>query len=98
NGKDNWFENRNNRGLHLFARLRPGVSLPEARTEIQTIARRLAQSYPRSNAGIGVTVLPIDQASHGVQSLVATLLKTLLGAGAVLLLIVCANVANLMLV
>jgi predicted permease len=93
-----WFENRNNRGLHLFARLRPGVSLPEARTEIQTIARRLAQSYPRSNAGIGATLLPIDQASHGVQSLVATLLKTLLGAGAVLLLIVCANVANLMLV
>ena len=94
----NWFENRNNRRLHVFARLRQGVSLPEARTEIQTIARRLAQSYPRSNAGIGATLLPIDQASHGVQTLVVTLLKTLLGAGAVLLLIVCANVANLMLV
>jgi predicted permease len=94
----NWFENRNNRRLHVFARLRQGVSLPEARTEIQTIARRLAQSYPRSNAGIGATLLPIDQASHGVQTLVVTLLETLLGAGAVLLLIVCANVANLMLV
>ena len=94
----NWFENRDNRRLHLLARLRPGVSLPEARTEIQTIARRLAQSYPRSNAGIGATLLPIDQASHGVQTLIVTLLKTLLGAGAVLLLIVCANVANLMLV
>jgi len=94
----NWFENRNNRRLHVFARLKQGVSLPEARTEIQTIARRLAQSYPRSNAGIGATLLPIDQASHGVQTLVVTLLETLLGAGAVLLLIVCANVANLMLV
>jgi predicted permease len=94
----NWLENRNNRRLHVFARLKQGVSLPEARTEIQTIARRLAQSYPRSNVGIGATLLPIDQASHGVQTLVVTLLETLLGAGAVLLLIVCANVANLMLV
>ena len=94
----NWFENRNNRRLHVFARLKQGVSLPEARTEIQTIARRLAQSYPRSNEGIGATLVPIDQASYGVQAGIGKLLKTLLGAGAVLLLIVCANVANLMLV
>ena len=94
-----WFENRGDRrGLRLLARLKPGVSLPEARTEIQTIARRLAQSYPRTNEGIGATLLPIDQASGGLQSLIGTLLKTLLGAGSVLFLIVCANVANLMLV
>jgi predicted permease len=98
NEKGNWFENRGDRGLRLLARLRPGVSLPEARTEIQTIARRLAQSYPRSNERIGATLVPIDQGSSGVQSLIGTLLKTLLGAGAVLLPIVCANVANLMLV
>jgi predicted permease len=95
---ENLFENPGAHGLELLARLRPGVSLPEARTEIQTIARRLAQSYPKSNAGIGATLVPIDQASYGVQARIGTLLKTLLGAGAVLLLIVCANVANLMLV
>lgn len=94
----NWFEDRGARGLRLLARLRPGVSLPEARTEIQTIARRLAQSYPKSNAGVGATLVPIDQAYWGLQTLIGTLLETLLGAGAVLLLIVCANVANLMLV
>ena len=98
NGKDNWFESRGARGLRLLARLRPGVSLPEARTEIQTIARRLAQSYPRSNERIGATLVPIDQASYGAQAVIGKLLETLLGAGAVLLLIVCANVANLMLV
>ena len=98
NGKRSWFDSRVARGLRLLARLRPGVSLPEARTEIQTIARRLAQSYPKSNEGIDATLLPIDQASYGVQSVIGTLLKTLLGAGAVLLLIVSANVANLMLV
>ena len=98
NGKDNWFESRGARGLRLLARLRPGVSLPEARTEIQTIARRLAQSYPRNNERIGATLVPIDQASYGAQAVIGKLLKTLLGAGAVLLLIVCANVANLILV
>jgi len=99
NEAPDWFENRGDRrGLRLLARLRPGVSLPEARTEIQTIARRLAQSYPRTNEGIGATLAPMDQSSQGLQSLIGTLLKTLLGAGAILLLIVCANVANLMLV
>ena len=94
-----WFEDRGDRrGLRLLARLRPGVPLPEARTEIQTIARRLAQSYPRTNEGIGATLAPMDQAFSGIQSLIGTMLKTLLGAGAIMLLIVCANVANLMLV
>ncbi|HEY4211823.1 MAG TPA: ABC transporter permease [Steroidobacteraceae bacterium] len=94
----NRFQDRGIRGLTLLARLRPGVSLPEARTEVQTIARRLAQSYPKSNAGYGATLVPIDQMYWGLQASIGTLLKTLLGAGAVLLLIVCANVANLMLV
>jgi len=96
-GGGNGLEYRSARWLHVLARLRPGVSLPQARVEIQTIARRLAQSYPQSNAGISTTLVPISQADTGAQELMAPLLKTLLGAGAVLLLIVCANVANLML-
>lgn len=97
-GTGNWADYRAGRVFRVLARLKTGVSLPEARAEMQTIARRLAQSYPTSNAGIGATLVPIDQASYGVQSLIGKFLKTLLGAGAVLLLIVCANVANLMLV
>ena len=96
-GADNWLESRAARALHVLARLKPGVSLPQARAEIQTIARRLAQSYPQSNAGINTTLVPISQASYGVSEFIAPLLETLLGAGAVVLLIVCANVANLML-
>src|SRR5581483_5523551 len=58
----------------------------------------LAQSYPQSNAGINTTLVPISQASYGVvPEFIAPLLETLLGAGTVVLLIVCANVANLML-
>jgi hypothetical protein len=74
-----------------------GASLPQAQAEIETIARRLAQSYPTSNTGISATLVPISRANTGAQELMAPVLKTLLGAGAVLLLIVCANVANLML-
>ena len=97
-GAGNWADFRAGRVFRVLARLKTGVSLPEARAEMQTIARRLAQSYPTSNTGISATLVPIDQASYGVQSLIGKLLVTLLGAGAVLLLIVCANVANLMLV
>jgi predicted permease len=96
-GGGNGLENRSARWLHVLARLSPGVSLPQARTEIQTIARRLAQSYPQSNAGINTTLVSISQASYGLPEFMAPLLETLLGAGAVVLLIVCANVANLML-
>ena len=96
-GGGNRLENRNARWLHVLARLSAGASLPQAQAEIETIARRLAQSYPTSNTGISATLVPISRANTGAQELMAPVLKTLLGAGAVLLLIVCANVANLML-
>jgi putative ABC transport system permease protein len=96
-GGGNRLENRNARWLHVLARLSAGASLPQAQAEIETIARRLTQSYPTSNTGIGATLVPISRANTGAQELMAPVLKTLLGAGAVLLLIVCANVANLML-
>ncbi len=93
----NWLENRRARAVHVLARLRSGVSLPQAQAEIETIARRLAQSYPQSNADINTTLVPIAKAPYGTQEFMVPLLETLLGAGAVLLLIVCSNVANLML-
>jgi predicted permease len=64
---------------------------------VQTIAQRLARSYPESNEGIGSTVLPIHRAPYGAQSRLGTLLQILLGAGGLVLLIACANVANLLL-
>lgn len=96
-GGGNRLENRNARWLHVLARLSAGASLPQAQAEIETIAQRLTQSYPASNTGIGATLVSISRANTGAQELMAPVLKTLLGAGAVLLLIVCANVANLML-
>ena len=91
-------QTRDNSRWNLLARLKAGVRLTQARAEIQTISMRLARSYSESNDGVRAVLIPVSEASYGVQSVIGTLLETLLGAGAVLLLIVCANVANLMLV
>lgn len=86
-----------NRDIHyhkVLARLKPGVSLASAQAEMETIAAQLARAYPKENRERGVLVTPatIDY----VRGFRAPLL-VLLGAVAFVLLIACANVANLVL-
>ena len=78
----------------VIARLRPGVSREAAAVEMTTIARRLEAQYPTSNASKLVEVVPLQDMIVG--STRSTLL-TLLGAVGLVLLIACANVANLLL-
>jgi predicted permease len=96
-GGDRWLEIRSSRPLHLVARLAPGATLHEARAELQTIAQQLAQAYPDSNRDISATLTPLWAAPYGAQSVLRGLLFVLLGISALVLLIVCANVANLLL-
>jgi putative ABC transport system permease protein len=90
-------EQRDQHGSHYLsaaARLRDGVSLEQATAELQTIAERLEQEFPQSNEGWGVVVTPM------LDSLVADsrpTLLVLLGAVGLVLLIACANVANMLL-
>ncbi|MFY9570625.1 MAG: ABC transporter permease [Blastocatellia bacterium] len=84
---------RANHQLCVIARLKPGPSLEQARTEMTAIAERIAQSDPDSN-GIGVKVVPLDEQ---VVANVRVALWVLMGAVALVLLIACANVANLLL-
>jgi predicted permease len=94
-----WMLNdRNTRNYMLMARLAPGVTMEQARSEIQSLANRMAIADADSNQGIGATVLPIWQSHFSTQSILLTPVAVLMGAGCVVLLIVCANLANLLLV
>ncbi|MBU23767.1 MAG: hypothetical protein CL476_11790 [Acidobacteria bacterium] len=81
--------------LNAIARLRDGVSLEEAQAEMSAIAGRLAAEYPESNEGTGVEVMPQVDLTVGPEG--QTLLFVMLGAVFGVLLIACANVANLLL-
>jgi len=85
---------RNNHNYLVIARLKRGVGLQQAQAEINTISARLEQEYPEDDKGWGATIVPLREDLVGD---VRPALLVLLGAVAFVLLIACANVANLVL-
>jgi predicted permease len=92
-----YLTSRNNRSAVLLGRLRQGVSVTQAQSELRTIARGLAAQYPETNRGRTVTVLDYVRARFENSPTDAALALTLLGITGLVLLIACANVANLLL-
>ena len=88
-------ENRNARQLVVFGRLGDGVSFERAGVELSTLAAALAQSYPETNTDIEARVAPYTD--RGTTGPIRVILYSLLGAVCFVLLIACANVANLLL-
>jgi predicted permease len=86
---------RSNHNYLAIAKLTPGVDVARAQADLTAIADRLALEYPEDNTGWGALVLPLQDDMIGN---VRSSLMLLLGAVALVLLIACANVANLMLV
>lgn len=90
-----WLKTRMEReGSQVLGRLKPGVTAQQAHADMDNIGRRLAAAYPDANAAHGVTFVPI---MDDVVSDVRGTLLLLFGAVALVLLIACVNVANLLL-
>src|SRR2546423_730561 len=77
--------------INVVGRLKPGVTVAQARAELEVIASQLAKQYPDSNKGWGIFMMPIQD--YTVRD-VKPVLYTLLGAVGCVLLIACANLAN----
>jgi predicted permease len=89
-----YLQQRDQRWLSTIARVKSGASLRQAQTEMDTIARRLEQTYPNTNANRGALVTPLREQLFGDMQ---SMLWVLLGAVGCVLLVACANVANLLL-
>ena len=89
------YKDRNDNWLIGIGRLKPGVSLDHARTELALIAARLQRQYPKENEGVDSSVISLRDELSSQSRL---LLIALCGAAPCVLVITCANLANLLLV
>ena len=88
---------RQSRLLFGIARLKSGVSVERARAEAKALSQQLAKEHPDNNKGIGVAILPLIKGHFGAQSTLGAPLRILMAVCGLVLLIVCANVTNLLL-
>ena len=92
--RDQDLESRANSYLEAVGRLKPGVALEQARSEMQTIAARLAAQYPETN---GESSVSVNRTRDNMSPRIRLMLLTLGGASLCLLLLTCSNLASLLL-
>ncbi len=88
---------RGSRAFHNLFRLKPGVTIAQAQAAVNAVNARLDREYPRSNQGAEHQVLALADAPYGAQWILLPALRLMLCVSALVLLIVCSNVANLLL-
>jgi macrolide transport system ATP-binding/permease protein len=96
---------RGDRGIDLTGRLKPGATVAQAQTQLNTIAARLAQAYPETNLGTlerpneprPITIVNVSRLDPSAQKGILSISLLLFAVVGIVLIIACANVANLML-
>ena len=91
-------EDRGARWIEAYARLKPGVTRAQAQEELSAIAMRMENDYPSTNRGRGLKLWPLWQTPFNNAGTLLPTLETMLAVVALVLLIACANVGNLLLV
>ncbi len=98
NGVEEWMlRDRGDRNMLGFARLKPGVTLDQAHDELAGLYRRMAVADADMDQGMSATLLPLWKSHFGPQTMLLGPLRILTGMCVMVLLIACANVANLLL-
>ena len=92
-----FFQARGSRWLHTVARLRSGTSAAQVQTAVDVIARQWEKEYPTSNRNIRFVPIPLWKSPWGAPGVLAPLLSVLFAVTVLVLLIVAANIANLLL-
>ncbi len=95
----NWYNQRRGLMIHTVGRLRPGVTATAAAAEVATIASALEREYPEENRGRSSRLVPLAEATvnPGTRGVLVAGSRVLLAVVGLVLLISCANVANLLL-
>jgi len=88
---------RASRWLMVMGRLKAGITVSQAQANIAAIARQLEKEYPTTNEELGVEVYSVEESPYSLRRTLQSSLTVLMAAVAVVLLIACANVANLLL-
>jgi len=88
---------RSSRWLMVMGRLRPGVTVDQAQANVAAIAGQLERAYPQTNDQMGLAVFSLTRSPFSMKRSLQSAMAVLMAAVAVVLLIACANVANLLL-
>jgi predicted permease len=99
--QSDFMTNRESRSMLIFARLKDGVTLGQAESELDVVSQRLAQEYPKTNEGMALHAWKLSPAgpnSNPENSPFATLAALFLGLAFLVLVLACLNVANMLLV
>jgi predicted permease len=97
-----FFTNREFRALTVFGRLKPGITMRQAQASMSALARRMEEQYPATDKGIGIRVVPETQSRpiplRSISDVAPLIRFFLLLLAALVLLLACMNVANVLLV